>query len=210
MAEPFSTANMAGYSSALSTGLQMAGQIYSAIQARQLGRYNAQVAQVNAQQDAMALMNEAGQRERLASMLQDELAYIASVRQFEQQQLDASLSRQTGAMEAQIGASGLAMSGSPLAALEEQARQGQIQKLTNDLQAKLQLRAVGEERAQQLYQADLARFGAGDRLRIGGQQAGLLNYETRQRATANVLGAAGTAIEGATMYNYMRTRATAE
>lgn len=209
MAEAFSATNLAGYGSALSTGLQMAGQIYSAIQAQKLGRYNAQVAEVNAQQDAFALLGEAQQRERLAAMLQDELAYIESVRAFELSQLESTLDRQEGAIEAKVGASGLAMSGSPLAALEEHARQGQIQQLTLDLQHKLQLRAVGEERTQQLYSAELARFGAGQRLTIGRQQSSLIGYEAGQRSTAGILGAVGEASQGYAAYTYMQARASA-
>lgn len=201
-----STSQAAMSTSAAGTGLQVAGQIYGAVEAQRLGKYNARVARANAQQDALSAINEAQQHERLAGMLDDEVAFIDSMRLFQQTQLDTALARQEGEVVARIGASGVGFGGSPLAVLEENARQGQMQKLVLDQQARLQTRAVTEEATQQRYAAALAQFGAGQRLRLGRQQAGMARIEGTQRMWSNVFGATGDAIQGYERLHLLDTR----
>lgn len=192
--------------SAFGTGLQLIGTIYSAVQAQQMGRYNAQVAQANAQQEAFSLLNEAQQRERLAGMLDEEAAFIASMQAFQQAQLNDALMRQEGETVAQIGASGVGFRGSPIAVLEENARQGQIQALLLKQQAALQTRAVREEQTQQRYAAALARFGATERLRLGTQQAGMARYEGQQQMASSILQGAGALATGVGRYQHLQAR----
>jgi hypothetical protein len=201
------TASQAALSStAAGTGLQVAGQIYGAVEASRIGRYNARVARANAQQEAFGAINEALQHERLASMLHDEEAFVESMRLFQQARLDESLDNIEGEAVARIGASGLAVRGSPLAVLEENARQGQIRRLVIDHQARLQTRALREEQVQQRYAAAQLRFGAGQRLRLGRQQGDFARLEGRNRAIGNIFGAVGDVATGASRLGLLNER----
>lgn len=181
------------------TGLQVLGRVLGAIQARRLGRFNAKVARANATSDAFALENQALQEERLADMLDDEMAFVEEVTAFDLDRIDEQLAREEGRARAIIGASGVAFEGSPQAVLEENARQGQIQRLARQFQGTLQIRALTEEQTQRRFRANLARFGASERLRIGRQQSGLARFIGNQQFTAGLLGAAGTGLRGASL-----------
>src|SRR5262245_52755073 len=151
----------------IGTGIQVVGAIFSAMQAQKVGAYNQQVAQSNAQQDAFAAINSAQQHERLASMLDDELAYSASVAAFNEKELARILGQQEAVTETRLAASGLALTGSPVAQMEEQARQGSVQQALLRMRSQLEQRAIREQQRQELYAATVARFGAAQRIRLG-------------------------------------------
>lgn len=177
-------------------GLQIGSSLMGAIEARRIGKYNARVAEANAQQEAYNILNEAQQQERIANMIGGEIDVLQEIAAFNEARLTETLKRQEGRLVAMVGASGLAFEGSPVAALEESARQGHIQILTQRYQTLLQTRALQEEQTQRRYAATLARFQAGNRLRLGAQRSTLIRAGAQQQFTAGILNALGVGIKG--------------
>lgn len=190
--------------------VQSFGSAVAARTALALGKYNAKVAKANAERDRLAAENEAQQQERLAVALQDDLALSQQAAVWNTQQLEEAFLKQEGAARAVIGASGLAFEGSPLAVLEENARQGEIKKLVSNFQAKLQQRALGEQITQRRYAAELARFGGAERVRLGGQQAALARFASREQANTLIFQSIGQAGLGASQQSGAGTGATGE
>jgi hypothetical protein len=198
--------SMGTYANAAGSVVQAAGQIYSAIQAQALGRYNEAAAKANAQADAYRLEIEAAQQERLALIAEQEQALVAEAAAFREARMQEQFARLEGAARARIGASGVAFAGSPLYVMEESARQSQMALLVSQYETRLQQRALQEAKTQHLYAAELARYGMGERLRVGGQQATLAGFTAGNQASANLLGAAGSLAEGAGRFNYLYSR----
>lgn len=188
----------AGGLSAAGTGLQIGASIMAALEAKRIGKYNAKVARANAQQEAYNALNEAAQQERIATIIGQEIDTLQEIQAFNEMRLSETLQRQEGRLRAMVGASGLAFEGSPVAALEESARQGHIQVLTQRYQTLRETRALQEEQTQRKYAATLARFYAGDRIRLGNQRATLIKAGAQQQFTAGLLSAAGQAASGYT------------
>lgn len=193
-------ANLAG------TGLQIYSQIVAARQAARIADHNAQVAEANAQAQANAAEIEAQQQLRLAELdrqdilLSEQAALYREARQREQG------ARILGASRAIIASSGLMLEGSPLAVLEETARQQEMDVLVGQYQARLQARAARESATMHEYAAEVARYGGGERLRVGRAQAGLLRAGGQEAETAGFLKAAGTAAQGAATAAYLYER----
>lgn len=177
--------------------VQSFGSAVAARTALELGKYNAKVAKANAERDRLAAENEAQQQERLVVSLQDDIVLSQQSAAWNTQRLEDALLKQEGQARAVVGASGLAFEGSPLAVLEENARQGEIKKLVLNFQAKLQQRAIGEQITQRQYAAELARFGGAERVRLGGQQAALARFAAKEQANTLIFQSIGQAGLGA-------------
>jgi hypothetical protein len=206
MAEPFADLSATTALGAVGVGSQIGGAISQAIEAQRIGRYNARLAQANAQAQAFNDQNEALQHERLVAMLQDELGVIDAATLWQQERMAEQARQVLGMQRAIVGASGLAPTGSPLAVEEAQLRQYAIQELAVNYQAALQKRAVREEQTQQTYAATLARFQAGERLRLGSQTSRMVQVEAAERTQAGIFEAAGRGIKGAQVLNYLSTK----
>jgi hypothetical protein len=188
---------------AVGTGLEAFAQIVQSInagkRARALANYNAQVTEVNAQAQAQAQEIEAQQYMRQASLARQDqiLAQQAQTwREARERDKNEVILGQTRAI---VAASGVLMTGSPLAVYEETARQQRLDTLAARYTTQLQVRAAGERATQAEYAAQLARYGAGERLRIGRQAAGLTRAQAEDdyalagltRATGTLLGGLG-------------------
>jgi hypothetical protein len=191
------------------TLLSTIGSLMAARQAKKAAEYNAQVVSRNAQAQADVLEIEAQQRERNASIvLQD----IFLSRQAQEEQESAQRDQQAylvSQTRAIIGASGLMMSGSPLAVYEAQLHQSERQILAGRYKADLQERALRDQATMEGYAADVARYGAGERLRVGAGQAKLARYAGAQQAAASRMEAFGGIASGAarTYAQYERAQA---
>lgn len=197
--------------SAAGSGAEAVGALVQGIVAHQraqrIAAYNAEVAEANATAQAQAAELEALQATRQATMTrQDEqLAQEAqawrAARQREEQ------GRLLGQTRAIIGASGLLMEGSPMAVYEETVRQYGLSTAAQQYQTRLQQRALEDQATQQDYAAQLSRYGAGERLRVGGQQAGLIRANADDSQIAAGLLKAGSAITtGAARYEAQQER----
>jgi hypothetical protein len=173
------------------------GGLMAARQAKKAGNYSAQVATRNAQAAADAAEIEAQQRERNASIvLQD----IFLARQSQEEQESAQRDQQAyvaGQTRAIIGASGVMMTGSPLAVYEAQLQQSERQIFAGRYKADLQERALRDQATMEGYAADVARYGAAERLRVGAGQAKLARYAGEQQAAASRMGAFSGLLGGA-------------
>ena len=194
------------YASAFGSVVQAAGQVYAAIQAQQLGTYNEAAARANAQAEAYKLQIDAAQQERLAVIAQQEMGLVEEAAAFREARMQEQFARLEGTARARIGASGVAFSGSPLYVLEESARQSQMALLVSQYETKLQQRALQEAVTQHKYGAELARYGVGERLRVGAQAATLAGFTAGSQASANLFGAAGSVAKGAAQYRYLQER----
>ena len=199
------------YASAAGATVQVIGQIYAAMQAAKMGEYNEAVARANAQAQAYQQEINAAQQERLADIAQQDILISQEAAAFREARIRDQAAQLEGSLVARIGASGLVASGSPLYVLEENARQAEMAVLVSNYQARLEQRALREEVVQHNYAALLSNFAAGERLRVGGQQAEMARYDAGQTASAGILGATGSAIRGGSqfMYNYEQDRARA-
>jgi hypothetical protein len=222
------TSAWSGVSSFASTGSGMAGMGYgaealaslaqgllAAKRAKRIAEYNADITEANAQAQAQAAEVEAQQYIRRAALTQRELAeaevltqQAQAYREARQQEQDARILGQTRAI---IGSSGLMQGGSPWAVYEETARQQALDVLATRYQSALQLRqqrqAAQDQITQDEYAAQLARYGAGERLRVGGAQAGLLRAEADGSAVgAGLLRASAAVTKGAAAYTLLEER----
>ena len=170
--------------------------------AEKIANYNAQVAEANAQAQAMGAEVEAQQYERQAAIARQDqgLAQQAQAwREYQEQERNAQVLGQTRAI---IAGSGLMLSGSPLAMYENTARQQGLEMLAQRYQTALQVRASGEQATEAEYGAAMARWGAGERLRIGGQQAGLIRGTVDEsQVAAGFMRAGAAVVQGAAKYN---------
>lgn len=188
------------------TGMQLFSQIQAARQAAKIAEHNARVAEANAQAQANAAEIEAQQQLRLAELdrqdilLSEQAALYRAARQREQGE------RILGSARAIIAASGLMLEGSPMAVLEETARQQEMDILASQYQARVQARAAGESATMREYAAEVARYGGRERLRVGRAQAGLVRAGGDDAERAGYLRAAGTAAQGLSQAAYLYER----
>jgi hypothetical protein len=197
--------------SAAGSGLEafagLAQGILAAKRARSLANYNAKVAEANAQAQAQAAGIEALQLHRQALLLQQDqlLAHEAQLwREARNQEQHEQVLGQTRAI---VARSGILMEGSPLAVYEESLRQMHLDTHAQRYQVQLQQRASGEQASQAEYGATLARYGAGERLRMGTAQAGLLRGDVDDtQVLAGLTRAGGSLLKGAATYSYLKTR----
>jgi hypothetical protein len=197
------------YASAFGTVLSTVGSLMAARSAKRAASYNAQVISRNAQSQADALEMEAAQRDRNAAII---LQDIFLSRQAQEQQEQTQRDQQeyiAGQTQAIIGASGLLMRGSPLAVYEANLQHSERQILAGRYKADLQERALRDQATMEGYAADVARYGAGERLRVGAGQARLAQYSGSQQAAASTMGAfSGLLSGGARTYaEYQKTQA---
>src|SRR5262249_21780246 len=145
----------------------------------QVGRYNAAVADQNAQAAATAMQIEAQQHARQAAATANDLLALKQAQDWQEGQQREQQEYLAGQTRAIIGASGLMMPGSPLAVYEYNLRQSQREILAGRYKTELQARAVMEQADMQRYAAEVATVGAGERLRVGRAQ-GLLAQQTAE------------------------------
>lgn len=209
------SSNVAAAGYGLEGFASLAQGIAAAQRAKKLAAYNAEVAGNNAQAEAWAAENQAQQYIRRAAMarqqqLDDEqiaqnaLAY-REARQHEQNEYILGQTR------AIVGNSGLMMSGSPMAVFEETVRQQELDTLAGRYQLALQIRQgrqqSQEQTTQDEYAAEMLRFGAGERLRIGKQQGQLIQSQADTSGVAAGINRAGASLlKGYNTYNYMQER----
>lgn len=194
---------------AAGTGAQLGGTIFQALEAGRIGKYNQRIARANAQQQAYSDLNEAQQHDRLAAMLLDELDVVEASTTFTLSAVRERAEHEQGMAQALLGASGLAFTGSPLAVLDAGRHKAAEEALAVRYQGQLQLRAVREQETQERYAATLARFGSGERLRLGNQQAAGVGFETTERQLAQGFAGTGQALRGYETINYLQTRSRA-
>lgn len=193
----------------------LAQGILAAKRAKKFAAYNADVAEANAESQANAAEIEAQQyirRAALARRQQQEEEQIAGQAQaYREARQEEQNERILGQTRAIIASSGVMLSGSPMAVLEETARQQRLDILATRYQTSLQLRqsriASEESATQDEYAAQLARFGAGERLRIGRAQGAALRSGADGSAVgAGLLKATASLTKGAAEYAYNMER----
>lgn len=167
------------------------GQIMAANQARKAAQYNADVASVNAQSAAQAAQIEAQQHQRNAAIAVQDILVARQAQQWQEEQQRIAQEYQAGQTHAIVSASGLLMRGSPNTMLDFQVQQQEKTILAGRYAADLRERALTDQARQEEYAAQVAQYGAGERLRVGRAQAGLAEYEGSQRAAASTVGALG-------------------
>jgi hypothetical protein len=188
--------NYGTYASGAGTVLSFVGQIMAANQAKKAADYNAKVAERNAQAAADAAEVQAQQHQRNAAIALQDIMLVKQAQEWQEEQQRLLQEHVAGQTRAIIGASGLLMRGSPLATYEMNLRQSEKQILVGRYKADLQERALRDQATMEGYAADVSRYGAGERLRIGKGQAALSEYEGSQRAAASRIGAFGSLISG--------------
>lgn len=206
---PQMNAGVGTWTSAIGTGFSVIGQIVAANQQKKAADYNAKVAERQAQSAANAAEIEAQQHTRNALIAADDILLAKQAQEWQEKQQreqQESVASQTRAI---VGASGLMMRGSPLAVYEHNLRQSERTILAGRYQAKLRERALQDQITMENYAADVARYGAEDRLRVGGQQAALQRYSGGQAQFAGTLGALGGLTSGVaqTYASYERDQA---
>ena len=176
--------------------LSFVGSLLAARQAKKAAAYNAEVIRRNSEAAAQAMENEALQRQRNAAIALEDITLVRQSQaeqersQRQQQEHVASTTR------AIIGASGLMMRGSPIAVFEHNLRQSEREILAGRYRADLQERALRDQAVQEGYAADMTRYGAGERLRVGRASAGLARYGGSQQAAAGRTAAFGDLLSG--------------
>jgi hypothetical protein len=186
----------------------LAQGILAAHRAKTVAHYNADVAEANAQAQAQAAEIEALQLHRQALLAQQDQQLVAEAQVWREARGREQNERILGQTRAIVASSGLLMEGSPLAVYEESARQMRLETQAQRYQADLQARAAGEQASQAEYAATLARYGAGERLRIGNVQAGLLRADVDEtHVLAGLTRAGGSLLKGAATYGYLQERA---
>jgi hypothetical protein len=185
----------------------LAQGIVAAKRAKAIAGYNADVAEANAQAQAQAAELEALQLHRQALIAQQDMVLAQEAQTWREARGREQQERILGQTRAIVGASGLLMEGSPLAVYEETIRQAHLDVAAQRYQTQLQQRASGEQATQAEYGATLARWGAGERLRVGHAQAGLLRNEPDETQVGAGLLRAGAAVtKGAGTYLYETER----
>jgi hypothetical protein len=196
--------------SGFGTILSFTSSIMAANQAKKAANYNAQVAERNAQAAADAAEIEAQQHQRNATNALNDIVLVKQAQAYQEEQQRDRQEYVAGQTRAIVAASGLLMRGSPLATYEMNLQQSEKQILAGRYKAELQERALRDQATMEGYAADVSRYGAGERLRIGKGQAALAGWEGTQRAAASRLGAFGSLISGGarTYATYEREQAT--
>jgi hypothetical protein len=203
-----------GYGAAISGagyGLEALASIAQSIQAgkraRAVADYNADVTNANAQAQAQAAEVEAQQYQRQAAIAQQDQLLARQAQTYRERREREQNDRILGQTRAIIASSGLMLSGSPLAVYEETARQQELDILAQRYQTALQVRASGEQATQAEYAAQVARYGAGERLRVGRAQGGLLKAQADDDyLLAGLMKAGGAAVKGVGTYTYLAER----
>jgi hypothetical protein len=205
------TANTGATMSAAGTGAEafaaLAQGILAHNRASKIADYNAKVAEANAQAQAQAAQIEALQYDRQAQLSREDAVLLRQAQTWREARQGEQQAAVLGQTRAIIAASGLQMEGSPLAVYEETLRQHSLDTLAQRYQTRVQERAVGEQATQQAYAATMARYGGGERLRIGGQQAGLIQATVDDtQIAAGLTKVSGDLLKGAATYEYLTTR----
>lgn len=185
------------YASAFGTGLSFIGSIIAASQAKKAAEYNAHVIQRNAQAAADAAEVEAQQHQRNAAIALQDILLTRQSQQWQEDQQRQQQEYAAGQTRAIVGASGLMLRGSPLATYEAGLRQSERTILAGRYRAQLQERALRDQATMENYAADVSRYGAGERLRVGKAQAALAEYGGSQQQFASLLGGVGGLTSGA-------------
>jgi hypothetical protein len=185
------------YASAAQTGLQFVGQLLAASSAKKVADYNARLAEANAEQAAQAARMEALQHRRAMETAVQDIYLLRQAQQWQEQNQRRQQAALLADSEAMIAASGLLMTGSPLAQWESTALAMERDLMAGRYQAALQERALWAGRTQEAFAAERAEYGAGERLRIGRAAGAVARYTGGQQQFAHLLGAVGTVGEGA-------------
>jgi hypothetical protein len=175
----------------IGTAMQFAGTLLAARQAKKAANYNAEIARRNSEMAAQALEIEAQQRARNVSILLNDIVLVHQSQEDQERQQRLQQAHVAGQTRAIIGASGLMMRGSPLAVYEHNLHQSEREILAGRYKADLQERALREQAAMEGYAADLSRYGAAERLRVGKAQGALMQYGGSQQQRAGVASALG-------------------
>jgi hypothetical protein len=88
------------------------------------------------------------------------------------------------------------MRGSPVAVEAFNLQQSERQILASRYRADLQERAIRDQALMEDYAAQMTRYGAGERLRVGAAQGALARYGGSQQQAATLLGGVGNLASG--------------
>lgn len=174
------------YTAGASALLGFVGTIMQARQARKAASYNEEVLRRNAQAAAQAEENEAQQRMRNAAILLQDIGILRQAQAEQERHAERQQEAIASSTRAIIGASGLMMTGSPLAVYEHNLRESQRDIMASRYRADLQERALRDQAVMEGYAAEMARYGAGERLRVGAAQGLLARYGGSRQAGAGI------------------------
>jgi hypothetical protein len=189
------------YLTGASYGLEAFGQIAQGIaasrRAKRVSEYNARVIEEQSRAAAQAADIEALQYERQAQIAEQDALVLDQTSTYQQARLRDQHERVLAETRAIVAGSGLLLRGSPLRVYEETARQQERDVLALQYQTRLQQRALQMQGQEAQYAASLARYGAGERLRVGGQQAAATRgMREGGQVAAGLLRGIGTAAQG--------------
>jgi Cft2 family RNA processing exonuclease len=205
LAKGFGDAGAGTYASGAGTVLSLMGSLMAAKSAKKAARYSSAIAQRNAEAAAAALEIEAQQHDRNAAVVLQDVFLTRQAQEVQENQQRDQQEYVAGQTRAIVAASGLLMRGSPLAIYEAQLQQSERQILAGQYRAQLQERALRDQAQMESYAADVSRYGATERLRVGAGQARLARYAGDEASYASTVGAVGGLASGAA-----RTYATYE
>jgi hypothetical protein len=184
------------YASGAGSILGFVGSLVAARAAKKASAYNSEIIRRNSEAAATALETEALQRERNAALLLQDITFVQQAQAEQERQQRLSQEFLAGQTRAIIGSSGLLMRGSPIAVMEFNLQQSEREILAGRYRAQVQERALYEAAEQEGYAATMARYGAGERLRVGKGQAVLARYGGSRQAAAGRLGAVSGLLSG--------------
>lgn len=207
--QAFNTAGVGTVASGAGTILGFVGSMLAARSAKKATEYNSEILERNAQAAANAQEIEAQEHLRNQAILLGDITMVRQAQAEQERSQRLVQEHQAGMTRAIVGSSGLLMRGSPLAVYETNLRESQREILAGRYRADVQERALRDQAVMQGYAAQMARYGAGERLRVGKAQGALARYGGGQQQFATTLGAFGNlAAGGARTYAAYERRQT--
>ena len=184
---------------------QIAQGILAAKRAKRVSEYNAQIIEQQSRAAAQASEIEALQYERQAQIAQQDALLLEQASTYQQERIRDQQERVLAESRAIVAGSGLLMRGSPLRVQEETVREQERDVLALQYQTRLQQRALRTQQTESAYAASLARYGAGERLRVGGAQAAATrSMREGGQVLAGFMRATNTAVQGFGSYLYQQ------
>jgi len=198
--------NLSPYVGALGSVATFVAQLKQASEQREILRYNAKVAEANAERAANALQIEAQQHRRAGEIAKQEVDVVRAAQAYQEERQRERDAQANALSEAAVAASGLELSGSPLAVIEGNIRRQQYDILAGRYNTELRVRALGEEVTQREYAATLAEYGARERITVGGSQGALLRREGDQAYERGIYKGLSTLNTATQEFSYRSTR----
>jgi hypothetical protein len=185
--------------------IQAGAQVAQGSTAKAVAKANAAVIRQNATFEGQAAEAEALQFENAAEIARQDATIAAESAAFREQQARLLAARTQGERRASIGASGVTLTGSPLAVLLDNAYQAETEALLIRYEGQLNVLAKRQDEQSALYSAEVRRV-TGERTVLAGEyKAGLSEAEGSAKFTGAFLGAAGTLATGLGKYYGSKT-----